>query len=74
MKQAVAGFLRKSSVQRSVKAQMETVSLIFERLSNIWTIKYQTIWRLRSSNIATVFLLGLKIHLSNFLITGTIKF
>ena len=35
MKQAMAGFLGKSSVQRSVKAQMETVSLIFERLSNI---------------------------------------
>ena len=30
MKQAMAGFLSKSSVQRSVKAQMETVSLIFE--------------------------------------------
>lgn len=30
MKQSTAGFLGKSSVQRSVKAYTETVSLIFE--------------------------------------------
>ena len=42
------------------------------KLTQKLLVSYLKDGRLRSSNIATVFLLGLKIHLSNFLITDTI--